>query len=243
MVRGWGPTGGANLSVPGMEVTILQKLPRIPIAETHRATRTAPASWSSTRSRTATRAAAASVFELKSRAALVTDFLIENDICDFRAFSPTDPVPTGNFQLNDFSTDSTLEVDVSNPSMMGLFEADDVFRYGQNVLALSAKRARMTGYWANTFTPDRNPTQWPGEKKVWTACLNFGNSVSDALTGGGLRSRRPAGDAVPPAGIARTSSGDLYGDRHELRHHHVGAVEPTAQPRSHVARVRALHVL
>lgn len=177
MIRGWGPNAGQPLAVGGMEVTILQKLFDLPLPTTSQGDTDETGRVVIDAVKNGDTRGSGLCFELKSASALVTDFLISSDVCDFRAFSFTNPLPTDDFRL-DFNVDQTLSIHVSNPRMMGLFQGDDVYQYGRKVTGITAKRARiLTGYWAGTFSGSRPD----GQKVLWTGCLNFANSISDAL--------------------------------------------------------------
>ena len=184
MVRAWGKYAGNNLGASGMEVKIIQKtagfIPTSQRADTNingKAVVEASPGAPSRRS--------GLCIELRTKAALVTDFLIANKFCDLRGYIDDNDPSTAQevkkkFKFK-FNESTTYDLHIDNTRMSGLYEADDVYRYAKEEMNHEAERARiLSGYWAATFAP-KNGT------RLFTPCLNFPNTLSDAIaaTGGG----------------------------------------------------------
>lgn len=182
MVRNWGTYAGSNLGAAGMQAKIIQKtLGIVPITQ-HADTNingkvTVEASPGADVRRSGL------CVELRTKAALVTDFLMPNEICDLRGYID-DKDPTTAQEVKKkfkfaFEKSAVYDLHIDNTRMSGLYQSDDVYRYGKMVMDFEAPRARiLSGYWAATFA-SRDGT------RLFTPCLNFPNTLSDMLMGAG----------------------------------------------------------
>jgi len=180
MTRGWGDLSGWPLGAQGMNVTILQRLfntfvPTTSMSKTNRQSYVAIKAVAGG----ATRGSGLCI-ELKNRAAMVTSFLMANELCDLRAFNPQTSTAPQDYHLTNFRNDESLRLHIDNTRLAGLYQATDAFEYSQNQLKFEPKRARiMAGYWADTFSPRAN-----GGKRIYAPCLNYPNSITDIATVG-----------------------------------------------------------
>lgn len=182
MTRGWGPFVTQRMGAPGMEISILQKLFDLPIPTTSQGDTDAFGKVSIDAVQNGDPRGSGLCIEMANDTAVETDFLLADEMCDFRGFDPTKPTP-GNFQLRDFSTSplNPIDVHIDNGRLRGFYEAVDVAAWAfTNVSGFFAKRARiLTGYWASTLSPDNND----GTKRLTTICMNYPNSASDIALG------------------------------------------------------------
>ncbi|MFC1643060.1 hypothetical protein ACFL5O_10325, partial [Myxococcota bacterium] len=177
MQRGWGSFHNTPLGARGMEVTIVQKLLGLPIPATSQGDtdRTGKVVIDAVEDGKAS--GSGLCIELKTRAAMVTDFLLPSMLCDLRQWDPA-AGEHSDLHLRDFSQSREVEVQIDNARVSGLYQSDDVFRWSQDIAGFEPKRARiLSGYWASTFSTDS-----ANGKRLFAPCLNYRNSVSDALT-------------------------------------------------------------
>lgn len=182
MVRGWGPAAGRPLGAQGLQVTALQKLFDSPIPTTSMGNTNPNGRVVIKAVEDAAPRGSGLCMELKTAGAMVTDFLIATEICDLRGLAPAGAVPP-SFRLTDFSRNQSMQFEIDNVRVMGIYQADDVAQWNRSVGRFSTKRARiLSGYWATTFSPDRRD----GAKRLYAPCLNFANSLSDTFLAASL---------------------------------------------------------
>lgn len=206
MERAWGSMAGEPLGAAGMQVTILQKLFDLPFPSTAQGHTNAFGHVRIDAVDGAATLGTGLCVELRTRAALVTDFLLASEICDLRGYDAKNDVST-QFRLGKISHGDDIDVRVDNTRLIGLYQADDVFRYSTDVMRYTPKRARiLSGYWASTFTTKTDS----GADRLYTPCLNFPNSVSDmimaAAIGAGAGAGALVGSVVPGIGTALGST-------------------------------------
>jgi len=228
MQRGWGGAAGNKLAPENMQVTVLQKLFDSPIPTTSQG-------WTDFNGRTVIYAVdggsargSGLCVELKTRAAIVTDFLIATEICDLRGFDPALPISPNatpdDLTLRDFRSNFERRLVIDNTRVMGLFEADDAYQWSSKVASFSPRRARiLSGYWARTFAPN-------GGTRLFAPCLNYPNTLSDGLAGSaaaaGLLVAGPAGavaatvfaSVVGNSDIVMSTSSSLRENRQVMSH-------------------------
>ncbi|MFC1642844.1 hypothetical protein ACFL5O_09205, partial [Myxococcota bacterium] len=176
MQRGWGSFQNTPLGAPGMEVTMVQNFLGLPIPATSQSDtdRTGKVVIDAVEDGEAS--GSGLCIELKTRAALVTDFLLPSMLCDLRQWDPA-AGENSHLHLRDFSQSRETEVQIDNARVSGLYQGDDVFRWSKEVVGFEPKRAPiLSGYWASTFSPDT-----ANGKRLFAPCLNYRNSVSDAM--------------------------------------------------------------
>lgn len=213
MLRAWGPNRGSPLAAPGLEVTIVQQLFDLPIPATSQGRTSLTGRAVIDAVENGERFGSGLCVELKSRGAFMTDFLIATKLCDLRGFDAANPTLGGDrFELADFSTSREVDVHAENERLVGLYQADDVFRYGRSVMSYAPRRARVvSGFWAATFSVQgANDVEQP-----YTPCLGYRNVVSDTLIAaglavGGLLSTLPI--VGQGAGIAAVTFSAIIGD-------------------------------
>lgn len=176
MIRGWGPYANNPLGATGLQVAILQKLLGTPIPITSEDNTNVNGNVTISVAKNTNIRGTGICIELKSSGAMVTDWLIANDICDFRTYDPT----TGNTNTvqipSNIPNDVTYVMQIDNTRIAGLYEADDVFRYDDWVLGFRPKQARiLSGGWADTISREHNPDD--GFQTMFTSCLNYGGNV------------------------------------------------------------------
>ncbi|MEP7049392.1 MAG: hypothetical protein ABJB12_03525 [Pseudomonadota bacterium] len=211
MVRGWGNYAGNRLAAEGMEVKVLQRLFDSPIPTTAQDDTNMVGVAKIDMTDGAESRGTGLCVEMRTSAALITDFLLASELCDLRGYVAPDhfaPNQAGygnpevakyQFQFDSSKTNYVLNID--NTRLMGLYQSDDVYQYARKVIGFEAPRARiMSGYWADTFAP----TTDSGRKRLFTPCLNFPNSFSDAMTaaasGVGALAGAGVGSIVPGLG-------------------------------------------
>jgi len=210
MIRGWGPQGGQRLAAEGMEVKVLQRLFGLPIPTTAQDDTDIDGVAHIDATDDSSSRGSGLCIEMRNSAALITDFLLASEMCDLRGYVATHvPAYAGayanpevadyQFTFSSAKTDYVLGID--NTRLMGLYQADDVYQYARRVVGFEAPRARiLSGMWANTFAPT-NPN---GRKKLITPCLNFPNSLNEAMTaaagGVGALAGATVGSIVPGVG-------------------------------------------
>jgi len=200
MMRAWGDAARQKLGAPNLKVSVLQKFFGSIVPETS-VGRTGPNGnvWIDAATGTATRGATGLCIELANDAAKVVGdsiFFLPEEVCDFRAFNANDP--GGSNTPADFKlriTPVPQAIHIENTLLAGLYQADDVYRYGQRVVGISPKQARIiTGYWAETISPGLDD----GRKNVNTLCLNYPNAFSDAALAAGVLAGTLAGSLTGP---------------------------------------------
>lgn len=213
MVRNWGTYAGSNLGATGMQVKIIQRTAGI-IPITQHADTNINGKVTVEASPGADVRRSGLCVELRTKAALVTDFLMPNEICDLRGYIDDNDTSTAQevkkkFKFS-FDKTATYDLHIDNTRMTGLYQADDVYRYAKTVMDFEAPRARMlSGYWAATFAPKDGT-------KLFTPCLNFPNTLSDLMmavggVGGGLAGA-DIGSIIPALGtLAGTAVGAVVG--------------------------------
>jgi hypothetical protein len=164
MERAWGPSRGQPLAAPGLEVSLLQKFLDLPVPTT---------SISHTDDAGTVRMSAVDggnprgsglCIRLKNDAALITDFLMPTELCDFRGI-----------QLR-FDRPQERVLNISDLRLIGFYQAYDAYKWSEDVVGFSAPRARiLSGFWAQTFTRKNDQ----GESKLYTSCLSFGTFLDD----------------------------------------------------------------
>ncbi len=178
MVRGWGPLSNQPLAAPGLKVTLIQSLlGPIPMTFEARTNMVGSATIEAVRQS----GSAGLCVELKNEAAMVTDFLWAREICDFRPSSPNHALA----RLNDFDG-RQVNAEISESSLVGLYQADDAFRWARDVTGFTSRRGTlMTGMFANTFSPDSGE-----RKRLYAPCLGYTNIGSEfvgaTMAAGGL---------------------------------------------------------
>lgn len=205
MRRGWGKFAGQEMGAPNMQVKILQRMFNSFIPTTAQGDTDMVGHVTIDATKDGETRGRGLCIELMTDAALVTDFLLASEICDLRAY---DSLTSTNAQVLDFRLarwlkDTQLRLHIDNTRLLGLYQSDDVYRYSKDVMGYTPKRARiLSGYWGTTFSP----TQPTGEKQLYAPCLNFPNSVSDALfaaaAGVGALAGAAVGSVVPGVGSA-----------------------------------------
>lgn len=209
IVRGWGSQAGQPLGANGMQVKILQKLFGSPIPTTAQArTDRSGYAWIDATKNSSIRGRGLCI-ELRNDAAMVTDFLVANELCDLRAYDDNKPnKQVGDFQLDTLTESTELRLHIDNTQLVGFYQSDDVHQYALSVMGYEARRARiLAGYWANTFMPTRSED---GLKQLMAPCLNFPNSLTEAIfsmagaagTGTGAAIGAGLGSIIPGLGNA-----------------------------------------
>lgn len=175
-VRGWGPFAGRNLGAPGLQVTVIQPflavlpIPATSMGNTDMLGHVHIEAFESP-------LGAALCIETKNDAALVTDFMLANEVCDFRGLTDT------SHRFWDMTNDKTFDLQVDELRLTGLYQATDVFEWDKAVGGFEPKRARIiSGAWGDTITSHGDD----GESRLYAPCLNFGNTFSDAALGAAL---------------------------------------------------------
>lgn len=194
MKRGWGTHAGQPMGASGMQVKILQKLFNGPIPTTAKGDTNINGHVVIDATDGAEVRGTGLCVELRTRAAIVTDFLIASEICDLRGYDAlTSPMgPVANFRLDTLNSDKKLQLHIDNTRLIGLYQSHDVFRYSEDVIGYTPKRARiLSGYWATTFSSENN-----GSRRLFAPCLNFPNSFSDTLTGAAAGAGAGAGALI-----------------------------------------------
>lgn len=151
MRRGWGDYANKPLGAPGMEVRVSQWLFGLPI----------PATQSGKTDRNGRvrikladeeGTSKAICMELRSRGAQITTFLTPKVLCDLREWD-SEGLDDDTVRIRT-NQDGEYQIKIKDISLMGLYQADDVYQYAADVLDNPPKRARiLTGYWAETFSP------------------------------------------------------------------------------------------
>lgn len=203
MVRAWGQYAGSPLGATGMQVKVIQKtLAIVPI--TARGDTNINGKVVIDASDGADSRRSGLCVELRTRAGLVTDFLLANEICDLRGYiDDNDPGTAQEVRTKykfEFNEDKVYDLHVDNTRLTGLYQSDDVFRYSKEVIGFEPKRARiLSGYWAATFARKDGT-------RLFTPCLNYPNSMSEAIleagTLGGTAGGALIGSVVPGLGTA-----------------------------------------
>ena len=203
MQRGWGRYAGNPIGATGMQVKILQRMFDTPIPTTAKGDTNINGHVTIDATEDAETRGTGLCIELRNRAAVVTDFLVANEICDLRGYDKVaNPAGTvENFRLDTLTSDRTLRLHIDNSRLLGFYQSDDVFRYSDHVMGYEPKRARiLSGSWATTFSS----TTETGDKRLFAPCLNFPNSLTEALTaaagGSGAAVGALVGSAVPGIG-------------------------------------------
>lgn len=175
MVRGWGPLANQPLAAPGLKVTLIQKFAGpIPMSFEARTNMVGSASIEAVKQSGNARLC----IELQNDAALVTDFLWAKEVCDLR--NPADPTNVLT-HLNDFDG-KQVNADVSDSGLVGLYQADDSFRWVRDTTGFASRRGTiMTGFYANSFSPD----QEDGSKRIYAPCLGY-TAIGSEFIGGTL---------------------------------------------------------
>ncbi|HEX6271966.1 MAG TPA: polymer-forming cytoskeletal protein, partial [Polyangiaceae bacterium] len=203
MKRAWGTYAGQPIGATGMQVKILQKMFDTPIPSTAKGDTNINGHVVIDATDGADIRGTGLCVEMRTRAAIVTDFLIASEICDLRGYdaltSPTGAV--SDFRLDTLNSDKKLQLHIDNTRLIGLYQSDDVFRYSEHVMGYTPKRARiLSGYWATTFSRETDT----GHERLFAPCLNFPNSLSDTLTaaagGAGAGIGAIVGSVVPGIG-------------------------------------------
>jgi hypothetical protein len=198
MTRGWGSNQGSPIGVGGLTVTLMENVLDF-IPSTFISTTGGDGRVVIDAAKNSARGSGICV-EFDNGAARISDFLTSNEICDLRGFAVTANAPPpsslGGVQL-DFSTNQQLDIGVADGDMNAMYQADDVHQYLINVAGHTTKRARvLTGYWANTFSKSSKD----GTRKLpFTPCLNFNNTLSDAIVGGAALADFLVSLAIPAA--------------------------------------------
>ena len=211
--RAWGDASNQKLGAPGLQVSVLQKFLGSFIPETSMG-RTGGNGQVSIKAVDggSIRGATGLCIELANDAARVIGdsiFFLPVEICDFRAFNANDPTGSqvpGDFKLQITSNPQAVHID--NTMLSGIYQGDDVYRYGQRVIGMSVKRANiLTGYWADTIAPSRHDDTLGNHKGLFAACLNFPNIVSDVALGVAVTGGAIAGSVAGPLGTVVGSLG------------------------------------
>lgn len=181
MVHAWGTWAKARheLGALGMEVTILQQIPGVPLPalSTGKTDRAGKVFIDAVRD--ARPWENGLCLRHQTSAARVTDLFLASATCDFRAFGVTPNIPdTGNdFQLRDFSKSQALHLHTNMTRLTGLYQADDVWLWSNDVVKYKPRRARiLTGYWAE------NLSKWFGTGGQSTPCLGYTGITPDLLS-------------------------------------------------------------
>lgn len=172
MVRAWGPTRGQPLAALDLEVSILQKFLDLPVIPT------TSIGYTSETGRVHIQAVEGGdardsglCIELKNHGAMVTDFLIATQICDF-----------GGLELS-FNHNQELVVDIENLRLVGFYQAYDAYKWSREIVGYTPPRARiLSGYWAQTFSTQSDE----GREKLYAPCLSFGSFLDEAAIGTSL---------------------------------------------------------
>ncbi len=205
MKRGWGSYAGSPIGATGMQVKLLQRMFNTFIPSTAKGDTNINGRVTIDATDGAETRGTGLCVELRTRAAIVTDFLIANEICDLRGYAADSDDDTGtveDYRLDTLTSDRTLRLHIDNTRLLGLYQSDDVFRYSEHVMSYTPKRARiLSGYWATTFAPGDS-----GDKRLFAPCLNFPNSLSDTIAavagGAGAGVGALAGSVIPGIGTA-----------------------------------------
>lgn len=191
--RGWGKYAGKPIGASGMQVKILQKMIglHIPTVAKDDANINGKAVLDVTEG--AMRRGRGLCIELKTKAALITSHIIAKEICDLRAYD-AEKTPNGSvddFHLaKKFTEDTTIRVHADHFKLLGLYQADDVYRYSRQVMDYKPQRARiLTGRWAETFTVEDSDGNF---EIPFAACQNFSNRLTEAIANANIFSD-PAG--------------------------------------------------
>lgn len=172
MVRAWGPARGQPLAALDLEVSILQKLLDFPLIPT------TTIGYTSETGRVHVQAVEGGdaresglCIELKNHGAMVTDFLIATQVCDF-----------GGLELS-FNNDQELVIDIENLRVVGFYQAYDAYKWSKQIVGYTPPRARiLSGYWAQTFSTKNDS----GHERLYAPCLSFGSFLDEAAIGTSL---------------------------------------------------------
>lgn len=196
---GWGSRAGEELSVPGVEVEILQwaqhlntlgvPLPTKFVGKVNANGRT---DIDVTRNGTellglggvTTRGTDGLCVRAENDAAMLASLFTANETCNFSKNDELD----GDF--NNFESDSNVDINTGNFDLHGLAQMTDVWQYARDVLNYRMRRARiLTGYSAAVLSPDagNEVDNEHGEQRLWAPCQGFPNAATDvAAWVGGL---------------------------------------------------------
>jgi hypothetical protein len=198
MIRAWGSRRGQHLGAPAMEITITQEFLDLPIPSTFQASTNHSGKVVVDAVQGGDVRGSGLCIQLQNDAALITDFLISTELCDFRGLNL------------DFSRSNEMQLQIYSPRLMGMYQADDAFQWSKDVVGFTPPRARIVSGWtANTFTTDSDPDgdgPLGEENRLYAPCLTFGTTVNDALLDASLAFGRLAtifGAGLPAAyGVA-----------------------------------------
>jgi len=145
--------------------------------------------------------------ELGSTAAKVTDFLLPTTICDLRGLGTA----VQQLPLTNLVTHQQLLVEIDNPRVSGLFQADDAWWWANDVLKFNPPRQAkiMSGWHADSFSRSKDGTT----KLLYTPCLGYPNNLSDAGTAAAMLGGGFAGGAFiggPVGGLVGSVVAGVY---------------------------------
>ncbi len=199
--RAWGVNAGEPIGASGMQVKILQKMFGTPVPTTAKDDTNVHGRAIMDVTQDAAIRGKGLCIELRTRAAIVTDFLIASELCDLRGYDAASGTTNTveDFRLDRLEADTTLDLHIDNARLAGFYQANDVFAYSEDVMDYEPKRARiLSGYWATTFTTDTAT----GYKRLYAPCLNFPNSFSDAMALAAAGGGAIIGSILPGVGSA-----------------------------------------